>query len=234
MFQINTQLLVKSFSVGIEKQKVLIIDNFMQQPEHMVDYASARENFEHYTGHCNFYPGIKLPAPKEYSDSLMAVIKPILAQGYEGISLAWDMNKADCSLSLITIKPESLRKVQLMPHFDSTNPYQFALLLFLCNETHGGTAFYRHNTTGYETITQEKRKSFEDIYFREIEEKPLKKEYFTDSDERFTKLGVADAKFNRMIIYRSCLLHSPYIDSTYSVDDNPKTGRLTANSFVAF
>lgn len=233
-YKINKDLTVQSIFVGNEGQKIIIADNLLENPHGMVDFAAQNENYERYTGHCNFYPGIKLPAPKQYSDALMALIKPVLVNEYEGISADWEMNKADCAISLITIKPENLRKVQLTPHFDSANTYQFAILLYLCDDSHGGTAFYRHNATGYETITQDTRRNFEDHYFKEIEEKPQRREYFTESDEHFTRIGLVDAKFNRMIIYRSCLLHSPYINSAHSINSNPRAGRLTVNSFVAF
>ena len=233
-YAVNQSFKVESAFVGNERQKILTIDNFLTAPQVLVDFAAKSDNYERYSGHCNFYPGVKLPAPVDYSNNVMEAIKPVLIREYSGISSDWEMNKANCSISLITVEPDKLRKVQLMPHFDSANPYQFAILLFLCDERHGGTAFYRHNATGFETITQQTRTKFEEIYFKEIEAQPLEQKYFTESDERFTKIGVANAKFNRLIVYRSCLLHSPYIDAKVSVNPDPLRGRLTVNSFVAF
>lgn len=233
-YMLNDKLDIQSITVGNEQQKILIVDDLLQQPNAMVDFAALKNEFVHYKGHCNFYPGIRVPAPPEYSSALMKAIHPILIREYGGISNDWEMNKAECALSLITVKPENLRKVQSTPHFDSANPYQFAVLVYLCNETHGGTAFYRHNATNCETVTHETRKSFEEIYFKELEDSTIKKVYFTDTNERFTKIGLVNARFNRMIIYRSCLLHSPYINPNHSVDPNPRTGRLTINSFFAF
>lgn len=233
-YQFNNDLQIQSITVGNEQQKIIIVDDAMLNPQAMVDFAISKNEFEQYKGHCNFYPGIRVPAPVDYSSALMQVIHPILLREYDGISAEWELNKAECSLSLITVAPENLRKVQSTPHFDSANTYQFAVLVYLCDESHGGTAFYRHNATNYETITHENRKSFEDVYFKELDKTPIQKEYFTDSNERFTKIGLINANFNRMIIYRSCLLHSPYINPNHSVDPNPRTGRLTINSFFAF
>jgi|GEM_PF-47992 len=233
-YRFNDNLQIQSVTVGDEQQKIIIVDDVLQNPHALVDFAINKHEFEHYKGHCNFYPGIRVPAPAEYSTALMQVIRPILLNEYADISAEWELNKAECSLSLITVKPENLRKVQATPHFDSANTYQFAILVYLCDESHGGTAFYRHNATQYETITHNNRKTFEDNYFKEIELTPIKKQYFTDSNERFTKIGLVDAKFNRMIIYRSCLLHSPHINPDQSVDADPRTGRLTVNSFFAF
>lgn len=233
-YQLNNNPQIKTFSVGNEQQKIIIVDDFLQQPDAMVNFAVRQSEFEKYKGHCNFYPGIRGPAPAEYSATLTPFIHSLLIKEYEGISPDWEINKAECSLSLITVKPDELRTVQSTPHFDSANSFQFAILVYLCSEEHGGTAFYRHNATNYETITHEKRKNFEDIYFNELKESPIRKGYFTESNKNFSKIGLVDAKFNRMIIYRSCLLHSPYIDPNRSVDSNPLTGRLTINSFFAF
>ena len=233
-YKINSNIQLHSFTVGNEQQKIIVVDDFLQEPAAMIDFAVAKNQFEQYKGHCNFYPGIRVPAPAEYSTALTPIIHSILLKEYEGIDADWEINKVECSLSLITVKPEELRTVQSTPHFDSANSYQFAILVYLCDESHGGTAFYRHNATHCETVTHDNRKSFEDIYFKELKESPTKKGYFTESDERFTKIGLVNAKFNRMVIYRSCLLHSPYINPNQSVDSNPRTGRLTINSFFAF
>ena len=233
-YSLNDELQIQSFTVGNEQQKIIIVDNLLKHPQEMVTFASQNNKFVNYKGHCNFYPGIRVPAPADYSAALAPAIYSILIKEYEGIAPDWEMNKAECSLSLITVKPEDLRTVQSTPHFDSANIFQFAVLVYLCGEEHGGTAFYRHNATNYETITHENRKHFEEVYFKELKEKPIPKSYFTESNESFSKIGMVDARFNRMVIYRSCLLHSPHINPTQSVDPNPQTGRLTINSFFAF
>ncbi len=232
-YQINQHLHISTMLVGNEQEKILIIDDLAQTPNALVAYAAQENGFDIHKGPCNFYPGLKLKAPTKYSDNLMPVIKKIIATHYDEISPDWEMHKAECAMSLITIEPENLRVVQTTPHFDTANPYQFAVLLYLCNENHGGTAFYRHKATGYETIRRNIRKEFEDIYFKEIETSSRPKAYFTESDDYFEKIGIVNPRFNRMVIYRSCLLHAAHIQPS-SVNPDPRTGRLTINSFVAF
>lgn len=232
-YKLNQHLNINTMLIGNEQEKILIIDDLTRNPKALVTYATQENGFDIHKGPCNFYPGIKLKAPTTYSDALMPVIKKIITSHYEAISPDWEMHKAECAMSLITIEPEKLRVVQTTPHFDTANPYQFAVLLYLCNESHGGTAFYRHKATGHETIKRDIRKEFEDIYFKEIETKPTKKSYFTESDDYFEKIGLVSPKFNRMVIYRSCLLHAAHIEPS-SVNPDPRTGRLTINSFVAF
>jgi hypothetical protein len=234
LYAMNKKLIVESINLGNEGEKILIIDNLMISPELMVNFAVEEAGFYLYKKEGNFYPGIRLPPPKGYFDCLMSVIRPILNAEYEINSNA-KMTKAECAVSLVTLKPEELSKMQSLPHFDSVNPDQFALLHYLCNEKHGGTAFYRSNLTGYETVTRERFEHYTTTFVEDIENNgPPKQEYFVDSNERFTKIGSVDIKYNRLIIYRSCLLHSGLIDSAISVDPDPRTGRLTANAFVAF
>lgn len=43
-----------------------------------------------------------------------------------------------------------------------------------------------------------------------------------------------EAAFNRVLIYRSINLHSADIGPAFGFDANPKTGRLTANTFFYY
>jgi hypothetical protein len=234
MYEMNRDIQVQSFCVGNEQQKIVIIDSLMKNPQVMVDFAANTPFLGLDKKEGNYYPGIRLPPPREYFPSLMAMISPILCQEY-GIQIDAKMTKAECAISLLTYKPEELSKVQSLPHFDSANSRQFALLHYFCDKKHGGTAFYRHNLTGYETVSRERLDNYMDIFIKDIDQNgPPQKEYIVDSNERFTKIGSVDVNYNRLVIYPSFLLHSACIDSTISVDSNPRTGRLTANAFVAF
>ncbi len=231
----NENLSIDTVQIGEEKQKILIIDDLLKKPSDLVEFAK-HNSFEPYpipkpgTG----YPGLRLTPPSTYSHALMDLIGPIIIKEYD-IPAGLPLRKAVCSMSLTTIKPEHLGKIQLTPHFDTSAYNQFAVLLYLCDESHGGTAFYRHNATNFEVVTTERSNDYIGVYFSELEKRELKPAYFTESDQYFTKISVVNAKYNRMVIYRSCLIHSPYITNPErSVDDNPDTGRLTVNSFVAF
>lgn len=231
---LNNNLSVDTITTGITNQKILVIDNVLKTPEALVEFACNHPFVPYPTMQFNKgYPGIRLLAPADYSQSLMETIKPILTSEFDYPKDA-ELGKTECSISLMTVKPEDLALTQLTPHIDTNNFHQFAILLYLCNESHGGTAFYRHNATRLETITQDTSEAFIKHYFDEINHKRPKQEYFSESNEYFTKTGMVSVRFNRMVIYRSCLLHSSYIRPERSIDTNPRTGRLTVNSFVAF
>ena len=234
-YALNEKLSVKVVNPNSEAQKILIIDNLLEHAEHLIDFATTN-TFEPYpkTTTGKGYPGIRLTPPQDYSQAITDFIKPLINKEF-GIAENIEMRKSECAISLMTTKPEDLGPIQCVPHFDTSNVNQFAVLLYLCDKTHGGTAFYRHNATGFEFITAATSDHYLDIFFAELNKKRPLQAYFSDSDERFTKIGFLPAAVNRMVIYRSCTIHSPYlIDPALSINADPRTGRLTVNTFVAF
>jgi hypothetical protein len=233
-YGLNPDLSIKLLNIASNMQKVIVIENLLQNPQALIQFA-AENNFEPYPRIASGkgYPGVRLTPPNEYSLPIAEFIKPIIQKEF-GIIDDIEMRKSECAISLITTKPEDLGTVQRLPHFDTSNTNQFAALLYLCDGSHGGTAFYRHNATGLEFITPQTSEYYLNIFFAELEKQHPPPEYFSNSDERFTKIGFLPAAVNRMVIYRSCVLHSPYINPEKSVDSDPRTGRLTVNSFVAF
>lgn len=234
-YRLNKTLDIKILKVGKEQQKVIVIDDLLKHPDALVNFAITHQFTPYPTPQPGTgYPGVRLTAPAEYSSELMSFLRELLVTEFQQ-DPSIEMRKAECCLSLTTKQPEELGQIQLTPHFDTSNYNQFAILLYLCQQEHGGTAFYRHNKTGFETVTPDRSNTYMNIYFSELKEIKRQQAYFTESDEQFTKINHIDAQFNRLVIYRSCLIHSPYISNPdISVSSDPATGRLTANSFVAF
>ncbi|GGY62395.1 hypothetical protein GCM10011613_02350 [Cellvibrio zantedeschiae] len=235
LFALNENLSVKILNPNNPIQKIIIIDDILKQPNNLIAFAAAN-NFSPYAGHGTGkgYPGLRLTPPSDYSNTIVDFIKPLIRSEF-AIPENLEMGKSECALSLMTTKPEELGPLQCVPHFDTSNINQFAVLLYLCGQPHGGTAFYRHNATGLEFITPATKDRYLDMFFAELNEKRPAQQYFSESNERFTKIGFLPAALNRMVIYRSCVIHSPYlIDPGRSINSDPRTGRLTVNTFVAF
>ncbi len=228
----NEKLKIATLNIGLHK--VLMIDNFLKNPCQMIDYA-AQCQFSLYPGYESKkgYPGIRAIAPQDYSFALTTFLEPIIKKEF-GVPEHLDIRKSVCAFSLMTMQPQELGPLQRTPHFDSSTPHHIAVLLYLCDARHGGTAFYRHNSTGLDHITADTRENYLDIYYDEINTKRPKADYVGDSTDLFTKTGMVQAEFNRMVIYKGSMLHAPYIDTAISIDSNPKTGRLTVNTFYDF
>jgi hypothetical protein len=231
-YSINTKSRIQTLQV--ETHKLLVIDDFLNTPESLVNCAT-QSTFSPYPGYetRKGYPGIRAPVPQDYSYNITIYLEPIIKRELE-IPAHLNIRKSPCAFSLLTMQPETLGPLQRTPHFDSSTPYHVAVLLYLCDEHHGGTAFYRHIATGLDQITANTREQYLDICYEEINSKRPKADYIKDSTELYTKIGMVQAKFNRLVIYKGSILHTPFIETTVSIDSNPRTGRLTVNTFYDF
>lgn len=220
-------------SVRVGEHTVVFIDDFLRDPQALVDVAGSA-CFEPCPGadEKRGYPGIRAPAPMAYSESLTALLDPLIKVNF-GVPEALPVKKTPCAFSLTTVAPRELGPMQRVPHFDASTPHYMAVLLYLCNEEHGGTAFYRHRATGLQQITAENRERYGAAVYGEIEHRPAPLRYFDDSDEHFEFLGMMPARFNRLVIYRGSLLHSAIVNPQ-RLSADPRAGRLTVNTFYDF
>jgi hypothetical protein len=221
-------------SVTIGDHQALIIDDFLADPEALLDIAVQRQfepypNFDSKKG----YPGFRAKAPVDYSATITALLEPVIKANF-GVPEQLALRKSLCAFSLTTMAADDLGPLQCTPHFDASTPNHIAELLYLCDSRHDGTGFYQHNATGLQQFTADNREHYLDVYYEEINAVKPAQRYFDKSSETFTFLGMIPAKFNRMVIYRGSLLHSACINPAISLDPNPRTGRLTVNTFYDF
>jgi hypothetical protein len=231
-FELNENLIIEQHAIG--NHKLLVIDSFLKNPGQLQAVA-ANSQYQSYPGYKDRkgYPGIRALAPKEYSYNITIFLEPIIKREF-GIPAQLDIRKSPCTFSLLTVKPDELGPLQRTPHFDSSTPHHVAALLYLCDQNHGGTAFYRHIATGLEQITEDTREHYLDTCFNELNTRRPEPEYIKDSTELYTKIGMVKAKFNRMVLYKGSILHAPFIESDVSISSNALTGRLTVNTFYDF
>lgn len=231
-FAINFPPLLQSVNIG--EHQALIIDDFLEDPDALRDIA-ARSNFSLYPGYAERkgYPGIRAEAPIDYSYTITELLEPLI-KAHFGVPEQRALRKSICAFSLTTMAAEELGPLQRTPHFDASTPYHMAVLLFLCNENHGGTGFYRHKATGIQQITEGNREHYLDVYYEEINAQRPAQRYFDASNTHFEFLGMIPAKYNRMVIYPGSLLHTACINPAISINPNPIHGRLTVNTFYDF
>jgi hypothetical protein len=231
-FPIRMPPLIQSLSIG--EHQAIVIDNFLQDPQSMVDVA-AQSAFAAYPGTeaRKGYPGMRADVPLDYSYGLTELLEPLIKLNFK-VPETLEIRKSICAFSLTTTPAQALGPLQRTPHFDASTPNHMAVLLYLCDAHHGGTGFYRHNATGLQQITESDRERYLDIYYEEINQNPPAQRYFDDTNAQFTFLGMIPAKFNRLVVYRGSLLHSACINPALSIDSNPRTGRLTVNTFYDF
>jgi hypothetical protein len=217
--------------IGNERAPVLVIDNFLSDPQLLVDFAAAHAVFESVSD--AFYPGVRAPIPPIYSFALRAFLGDIIGETF-GLG-ASRVVKELSTFSLVTTLPQDLRPLQRIPHFDNADEGQLALLHYLCRPEQGGTSFYRHRSTGRETIRAHCVSSYQTGLHAELAELgPLPPCYVRGDTPLFERIASYDAAFNRVLIYRSIALHSGDIPADFVCDADPRTGRLTANTFFFY
>ena len=213
-------------TLGREGEPLLVIDRAMVDPAMLVAEA-ATAAFAPAHGEAGGYPGLRAPAPLDYVETLARALFPQIVAGF-GLSSV-KLTRAECNFSLVTQMPETLVASQREPHVDTVDPLQFAILHYLCGPDRGGTGFYRHRATGFETLTAERLAPF---YAARAGEAPPPSGYPARDSDAFDSIGAIDAAFDRIVIYRSRLFHSGLIGDPARLSGNPRSGRLTANIFV--
>ena len=231
-FALNPSFPVSLAKVGLEEEPVLTVETIMRDPAALIDYAANEVEFRPAWGPSGGYPGMRAPAPLDYVGTLVRTLSPMIEKAFDltGVKLA----RAECNFSLVTLDADELVPSQRVPHVDTDDALQFAVLHYLCDRSFGGTAFYRHRATGFETVTAERRTAFEEIQAREMMEAAPPQRYVANDIAHYVQTAAFEAGLDRLLIYRSRVLHSGRIQPGTKLSAAPREGRLTANIFVNY
>jgi hypothetical protein len=229
-FSLNPRPRASLLHVGVEREPVLVVDDLMLRAEALIDYAAGEVEFEDAGGPQGGYPGLRAPAPLPYVNAVVRGLDPLVREafGLGDVKLA----RAECRLSMVTLPPGALKATQRVPHVDTFDPLQFAFLHFLCDPRFGGTAFYRQRASGFEAITEARGAAYTQARDRVIG--GAEADYIRSDTADYERIGAVEARFDRLIVYRSRLLHSGLIPSGIDLPADPRRGRLTANIFVGY
>jgi hypothetical protein len=178
-----------------------------------------------------YYPGVRAEAPKAYRDFILQHFSEEFSRFFELPSQNFSFSM--CHYSLTTTPGSQLKLLQRIPHVDSLEKDGLATVHYLFRQPLGGTAFYRHKKTGFESIDEERK----GIYFRSLESENdgpnlPQSGYINGDTSLYEQIMKAEGVFNRMLVYRRNALHSGCIDENFIPDPNPLTGRLSINSFI--
>lgn len=224
---LNPNARIELRQIGRERQPLLVIDDVLADPDVLIGEALAAPwaRPEH-----TRYPGLNAPLPVAYTQAVIHALRPLLQRGF-GIPMDRRLNFFGF-FALATQEPDGLEPIQKIPHRDSPDPFRIALVHYLCRGHSGGTAFFRHQTTGFESVDYERADAYDTAAARELSEGGARlTRHVTDSTPNYEQVDAAAMAFNRLVVYRSHVLHSGLLDGAILSAD-PATGRLTANSFL--
>ena len=211
--------------VGNERAPVLVIEDAWPSAQALVELAAQRTDYD---AKSLYYPGIRSSAPPDYANAIVASLADLIRSTFD---LSGELLITDSTFSIVTTPAEKLVPFQRVPHFDSVDQNRLALLHYLCDR--GGTSFYRHRSTGLEIIRAETQEQYVRTVNAEVKALGMPPAQYVDGDtQMFERIARYEAAFNRVLIYRGSMLHSVNVSPGFVPDSNPRTGRLTANTFL--
>ncbi|MBB6095973.1 hypothetical protein HNQ60_004864 [Povalibacter uvarum] len=223
---IGRNIEVRLQQVGIEQQPLMIVDHMLDDPHAMIE--AARTTQFYVPEHTN-YPGINARLPDAYYRTVIATLRGPLEAAF-GLSRSAHL-KYFGFFALATTRSDAARPIQKIPHHDSPDPGRLAMVHYLCQGAFGGTGFFRHKATGFESVDATRRDAYVAAASRELAQSSDTAAYAGPVMANYEMIGRAEMIFNRLIVYRSHVLHSALLDDVAGSAD-PAKGRLTANGFL--
>jgi hypothetical protein len=216
---------VRIDNVGNERAPVIVVDDVWPDARALHAMAAQRGDY----GRTSlYYPGLRSVAPREYATGIVASLRDIIRSA---LGIAGELTITDSTFSLVTLPAEKLVPFQRVPHYDSVDPNRIALLHYLCDS--GGTSFYRHRSSGTETVTAAREEQYVRTVNAEVRATGMPPAQYVDGDTNlFERIASYQAAFNRALIYRGSMLHSVNVPPGFVPDTDPRTGRLTVNTFL--
>jgi hypothetical protein len=219
---------LQALRIGREQAPLIVIDNFTAMPDSLVDLAAAKV----FADVASYFPGVRAKVPLSYQQFVIAALRPTVAEHF-GLNAA-GLRFTACYFSLVTTPPADLTYLQRIPHIDSLSPNELAFVHYLFRANHGGTAFYRHRATGFESIDAVRKAE----YWRHVEAEqnapePPPAAYIDGDTALYEETARQEGVFNRLLLYRRNSLHSAALAAQFVPDADPRRGRLSLNGFLA-
>lgn len=212
--------------IGREQQPVVVIDDFAADPDALRDAAMATA-FEPAPHH---YPGIRADLPGDY----LARQLPVMRAALEGMAGKAQLETIDASFSIVTTPRAALSIAQRLPHCDAHDAGQIALVHYVSPGDRDGTGFFRHRSTGFESVDARRAAIYADQVDAELRHRgPPPADYWTGDGALFERIFAVEPRYNRAIVYPSFILHSGLIGADASLSPDPATGRLTVTGFFS-
>jgi Family of unknown function (DUF6445) len=222
-----TALSVTARRIGTEGEPVVVIENFAVEPEGLRAYAAEAR----FAAAGDYYPGLRAPVPPAYLEQQRRLLATVFDEVF---GVTRNVAVLDVAYSLVTAPPAVLALEQRMPHVDALAPGRLALVHFLVPGGCDGTAFYRHRSTGFETIDAGRSER----YFAQLQD-DLKLHgepsatYLDGSTPVFERIAHFEGRYNRALVYRGRALHCGAITNIDALSADPSTGRLTITGFFS-
>jgi len=217
--------------VGRSREPVIAVEDALLDPDAAIEQA-AQLGFEAADQGRGGYPGVRAKAPRALAEILVEGAAPLIERVF-GLRRA-SLTEVDASFSIVTAPPEALHPMQRIPHIDTRDPRRIAILCYLGRASIGGTAFFRQDSTGLGQVGPDRFDSYYAARRADVARLTPDGGYPGAATPGYSETAHFEARFNRLLVYRSCSLHSGVIPSDTRLSADPRLGRLTVNIFLDF
>lgn len=217
-FALGPDIRVRLQHFGAEQQPLMVVDDLLAEPQALIEAACAAA---FYVPEHTRYPGLNARLPDDYYRLVITALRGPLQAAF-GLSPSAYLDYFGY-FGLMTVSAADAEPIQSIPHHDGPDPQQLAMVHYLSRDAFGGTGFFRHKATGFETI---------DLARRDLYAETAKAELQTGGGmANYERVAEAEPVFNRLVVYRGNVLHSA-VPGLAPLSRDPVKGRLTANGFV--
>lgn len=233
-YEINPACKINKIALDDGENFVFVIDDILLNPQEVIDFASTAAYFDPVGTDKTFYPGVRDTMPAPYGRALKEWVMPVIAKEF----FSGDKLKSPdpiCKLSLVTVDERELVDAQKIPHVDSSSECDFAFVHYFCDKPFGGTSLYRYKSSGSVSVKENHLSVLQEM--ASAASSSFKDEhagYMNGDTSLFDRVAKVDAKFNRLVFYKSNLLHSADISPLVRHPKDVFYGRLTVASFMRF
>lgn len=229
LIQINEELKINILKIGDHtNHTLLVIDDFLKNPDDLLSIIKSQP-IEKEKGKWSHSLNLKFPQIRQAFN--------YLAREHFGITHVENIFD-DINLQFNLTSGGSLcNYTDLVPHIDEAF-CAFSIFLNKDEDCQGGTGFYKHVKTGLdynvEYFDSEFKKSDNYWLIYETYRKIRKHDYEVVFDSRVIDTNdwelqlVADAKFNRFVMYPAYIFHTAYIEKDWYQNED----RVTLTGFI--
>jgi hypothetical protein len=220
--------------------KVLIIDNFYRNPEYIRSLALSLD----YHRVAGMYPGY-LAFVSISTKPLLEFVNKLMVEVIGKDLTFTPYYQDDLAFAVMTKRGCELVPAQRKPHFDDFCDYAGLVYLNPAEQCAGGTSFWRHRISGWESASEVNGATLPALLarFGVTDQKSLVKrvlaeggleagpiQYPTESTPTWERTQVITMKYNRFVFYDSLLFHTPHFYED-CFGETLETRRLTQNLY---
>ena len=217
-FELNPKRKITHQRIGVGQHHVLIIDDVFLYPDivsHLMDELIYSDDLEIRKSGAGYRCDMAIPREKLY--------KEVFLEHYKFYPNIRTIDEQGCIFDKYFDGASIIQETSYPPHVDTHPNYQcnYAFVIYMNKKNlHGGTQFLRGAKPPYIESVNNDQDMQDVININHIIDYDKPWDYRSD---QWTRYHMVEMKFNRLISYRSNILHAIYTDGKFYREKPRKT-----------